>query len=300
MFAAASKAPYAKKGVATAVAASSAIFSRLEESSRCDNRILDAHVPHCVLEEVARNPVQPSEFKGAFEAVISRQEFESFRGEAFLLENLKFDVAQMFSDSFITDATARIAAHEEKKMERVVERERSSSTPDRLARESPGGWDDARRKFTCLICLEVLAAPTILPCSHNFCSDCIQQHVAKCVSVDVTVVHQCPHCRAPFESVTFEPMLDEMICQEVGSLTALSEDEQVSKSDWEQRRGLHFSSKAGKKAGRAAKKTVARAGEEGEEQGEERLRDPRWRGLIIAASILMLGLIIACRRKANA
>ncbi|XP_067930342.1 probable E3 ubiquitin-protein ligase DTX3 [Watersipora subatra] len=44
----------------------------------------------------------------------------------------------------------------------------------------------------CPICMDCLNNPRTLPCSHQFCEECVNQLVSRCKS------HLCPTCRVPF------------------------------------------------------------------------------------------------------
>ena len=46
----------------------------------------------------------------------------------------------------------------------------------------------------CPICMENFIDPAILPCSHKFCKECIDQVVKTAKS------HLCPTCRVPFRT----------------------------------------------------------------------------------------------------
>jgi serine/threonine protein kinase len=41
---------------------------------------------------------------------------------------------------------------------------------------------DEQRNYTCAICLDLLTAPVVLPCSHRFCAPCIAQHLDSAVA----------------------------------------------------------------------------------------------------------------------
>jgi hypothetical protein len=84
-------------------------------------------------------------------------------------------------------------------------------------------WDLLKDKYPCCICVDVLAAPTLLSCSHSFCGQCFEDHRNRCVPCDgnnldmqtssfsydnVDVVVECPTCRQTVLHTSFERTLD--------------------------------------------------------------------------------------------
>ncbi|KIP03802.1 hypothetical protein PHLGIDRAFT_42567, partial [Phlebiopsis gigantea 11061_1 CR5-6] len=58
---------------------------------------------------------------------------------------------------------------------------------------------------TCLICLNSLRNPAVLPCGHVFCHDCIVRVVRNVEPF--THQHFCPTCRIPFTITHIDPQL---------------------------------------------------------------------------------------------
>ncbi|XP_078098838.1 E3 ubiquitin-protein ligase TRIM21-like [Sander vitreus] len=48
-------------------------------------------------------------------------------------------------------------------------------------------------RFLCFICLDVFTDPVTIPCGHNFCKNCITEHL------NVNVQRQCPMCKELFD-----------------------------------------------------------------------------------------------------
>jgi hypothetical protein len=82
--------------------------------------------------------------------------------------------------------------------------------------EAEKQWARLQRDYLCPICLDVLAAPTILgPCGHTFCGDCLDQYIDNrlpVVSDSFFLQHNCPTCRCPIELALKERYLDKLIC----------------------------------------------------------------------------------------
>ncbi|EKM50606.1 uncharacterized protein PHACADRAFT_263970 [Phanerochaete carnosa HHB-10118-sp] len=58
---------------------------------------------------------------------------------------------------------------------------------------------------TCLICLNALRTPAVLPCGHVFCYDCIVRVVRNVQPF--TQQHFCPTCRVPYTISIVDPQL---------------------------------------------------------------------------------------------
>ena len=61
--------------------------------------------------------------------------------------------------------------------------------------------DDNARKYECSICLDILLLPKLLPCSHTFCTQCLQKHISAHSVVDPaspsrSLCFECPECRS--------------------------------------------------------------------------------------------------------
>uniref|UniRef100_A0A8C4TIW4 Tripartite motif-containing protein 65-like n=1 Tax=Erpetoichthys calabaricus TaxID=27687 RepID=A0A8C4TIW4_ERPCA len=52
-------------------------------------------------------------------------------------------------------------------------------------------------RYSCLLCLDVLSEPVSLPCGHNFCMICINDHWDQ---LDTEEAYRCPQCRMEFPS----------------------------------------------------------------------------------------------------
>lgn len=101
-------------------------------------------------------------------------------------------------------------------------------------------WSALQSKYTCAICFDVLAAPTILPCSHSFCGGCLVEYTESCVCPGnaVEVIKNCPECRSEFREITYEKVLDEVISEQVESIERdqLSAAETEYRKSWKARR----------------------------------------------------------------
>lgn len=98
-------------------------------------------------------------------------------------------------------------------------------------------WDGLTSRFKCGICIDVLAAPVILSCSHNFCGDCLYKHLRHSEVLTDEISSLCPECRTEFipSQIIFERALDELIQSEVESFK-LSSSHSESVREWEIRR----------------------------------------------------------------
>jgi hypothetical protein len=94
-------------------------------------------------------------------------------------------------------------------------------------------WKRFPENHTCVICCDLLAAPTVLGCGHSFCGECISDYMDSCRSEGEMddVVHNCPVCRVEILGVTREIILDEDIVKFVDGC-----EDCVEKSDWQERR----------------------------------------------------------------
>jgi len=113
-------------------------------------------------------------------------------------------------------------------------------------------WQKLRSEFKCNICLEVMAAPTLVgPCGHSFCGACLDEWVQRCQNTNasdpfgVEVQHRCPTCRGSIQLAIFERHLDQLLLDRATKVTALlrdlpdekeSGDEVAAVADWHARR----------------------------------------------------------------
>ena len=113
-------------------------------------------------------------------------------------------------------------------------------------------WDEITSRFKCGICIDVLAAPVILSCSHNFCGDCLQTHLCHSEVYTDEITSLCPECRTEFNpsQIIFERALDELIQSEVESFKKSSPFSE-SAAEWEIRRANYLNrKKCAKKSGK--------------------------------------------------
>ncbi|XP_074530393.1 E3 ubiquitin/ISG15 ligase TRIM25-like [Halichoeres trimaculatus] len=71
-----------------------------------------------------------------------------------------------------------------------------------------------RESFSCSICLDLLGDPVALPCGHNYCMSCIQNHWD---TEDEKRVYSCPQCRQTFtpRPVLLRNTMLEIVLQEL-------------------------------------------------------------------------------------
>merc|ERR1711916_325519 len=67
----------------------------------------------------------------------------------------------------------------------TARRGEGTSAADGLIRQS-----SLKKQVTCALCLDVFTEPTMLPCSHTFCTDCLKNLARTSNSI------ACPSCRA--------------------------------------------------------------------------------------------------------
>lgn len=95
-----------------------------------------------------------------------------------------------------------------------------------------GLWEELAARFHCSICLDVLAAPHVLSCSHSFCWTCVKKWDDSCTYEDAELVHVCPMCQTVCEDPpTFERMMDELIVAQVETVPDCSQ-----KAEWSSKR----------------------------------------------------------------
>jgi hypothetical protein len=101
-------------------------------------------------------------------------------------------------------------------------------------------WTAMEDKYSCAICHDVMAAPVILPCSHDFCAGCVEDmnNAVHAHSLDVEVVRTCPCCRAEYTHAIYQRTLDADIHEQVLKMDekALSTSERSLRAEWLKRR----------------------------------------------------------------
>ena len=102
-------------------------------------------------------------------------------------------------------------------------------------------WNALVKEHHCALCLDVLAAPVIISCSHDFCGDCMNGYMKSTEGEGATCF--CPLCRAEIESKgIYNRGLDAIIVKKVEALPGVSSQSK----DWGRRRGDYFSSLSGR------------------------------------------------------
>lgn len=172
-------------------------------------------------------------------------------------------------------------------------------------------WDAIKQQYPCALCCDVLAASTVLECSHSFCWACIDEMRQENASLDPTVlmVYDCPSCKTGFTRNYFEPVVD----RAVEALVAAYPWEDYRKQDYQERREKYFKNerkledkRRAKEAKRlqrekaAAAAATTTAGATGGEGSQEAPLEPHWleqlNGVIIVSAVLMVVLFVASRR----
>jgi hypothetical protein len=94
-------------------------------------------------------------------------------------------------------------------------------------------WNNVVKDQKCLLCIDLLAAPVILGCTHSFCGSCIHNYTHCGGDSEADVTHFCPICRSEILSKgIYERNLDMSIVNQVESLHFSCE--QIE--DWKARR----------------------------------------------------------------
>jgi hypothetical protein len=111
----------------------------------------------------------------------------------------------------------------------------SAGTTDACANQL---WEKIRDEYKCALCLDVLAAPTLLECSHNFCGVCAEELVSRCVPCSPVydgdcVVVSCPTCRTEIHS---NPVFERMLDQKIEEAARTVPDNFAPKMAWAERR----------------------------------------------------------------
>jgi hypothetical protein len=109
------------------------------------------------------------------------------------------------------------------------------STITSLAQLS-GDWDSLLLGHKCSICQDVLAAPVIINCTHNFCGLCLESYTRCAPSDQGKVTHFCPECRVEIETRgIYERTLDDAIAKKVEKISYCEQS-----TDWKNRRNEYF------------------------------------------------------------
>jgi len=77
-------------------------------------------------------------------------------------------------------------------------------------------WRDGNE--TCSICMDVLDRPTLTPCNHMFCFECIQ------MTYQHDVRHRCPLCRTPSDGLPLKELTEQEVPEELGPKVWRSHD----------------------------------------------------------------------------
>ena len=107
-------------------------------------------------------------------------------------------------------------------------------------------WNHLSSKFRCCICLDVLAGPVILSCSHSFCGKCLCDHISLNETVpNNEIVSLCPECRSVFHpnQIIFERVLDQLIQSEVEKInSSINIDPVITQEiyEWKKRRDAYL------------------------------------------------------------
>lgn len=115
-------------------------------------------------------------------------------------------------------------------------------------------WNGFKSKYPCDMCHDVLAAPVVLPCTHNFCGLCVHEMFNNCQSSEIEVAHRCTVCgcdQIKQEHAIYERTLDQTITIEVLVFPDCAE-----KREW-QRRQHTFHDLLMKKTGRKEEEFVS-------------------------------------------
>lgn len=151
-------------------------------------------------------------------------------------------------------------------------------------------WEQLALRYSCSICQDVLAAPTILNCSHNFCGSCLEDWKSSCIAQEensVEVVQTCPMCKTEVECCIFERAFDAEICQAVDNVS-----DSESKSEWKSRRASYLEFR------KKMECLKIQRNEPEEEEGES--NDEIWETLkawaVPVITLAVLYLVVVCRK----
>lgn len=177
-------------------------------------------------------------------------------------------------------------------------------------------WEMLKDKYPCAICQDLLAAPSILNCSHSFCGSCLTDMIESCVLTNTDgdddaeldelqqsceIAYRCPQCKEEITNTTFERLLDSDIQRLVDAVPDCE-----AKKHWKERRGKFLKSQIGKRgAGKSAGAAGSRrrnwgphsryrsAAEEEDEEFWETVKEYA----IPILGFAVLALICVCRMK---
>ena len=115
-------------------------------------------------------------------------------------------------------------------------------TADELHRK----WEILRRELTCCsLCLDVLAAPNLVDCSHSFCGKCLEDYLESATPQPVENSYflsqpPCPCCRAPIQACYYQRSLDDIIVMRVERERCFKEAAYPPYLEWAERRRDHL------------------------------------------------------------
>ncbi len=93
-----------------------------------------------------------------------------------------------------------------------------SSNYDQSLRDIIQSWRDGNE--TCSICMDAMDRPTVTPCNHMFCFECIQ------TSFQHDATHRCPLCRTCCDDTPLRELTEQSIPEQTGPKTWRSHDTQ--------------------------------------------------------------------------
>jgi hypothetical protein len=224
----------------TDINADESVVSTVVKSNSEEVNVTDeSDIPKSVTELILKRPIQPLELEIAKQFITHETNIfnnlnESQKEEHWTLVldfikdkkcmEMAMEKMQAISDGqiFATDFGDSLASS-------------SDSSNKALNPFAMSKWDELRQRFKCCICLDVLAAPLVTSCTHNYCGYCLQECMAKCDATEA-ITYNCPECREPFDNTTYERTLDDEIRRQVDSIVSFTDEELKAKEDWEVRR----------------------------------------------------------------
>lgn len=268
-------------------------------------------VPEEVREEILQNPPSQAEVDASIQVVSSTSNvFDSFtqaygtvseRAQQHIISQVSSIVSspEVLNNYLMTLRSMHSEEHQEQQEQQALIRDEPKASESTPAPSMPSqtdfptdccSWKTLVDLYGCAICLDLLAAPTILPCSHSFCGSCLDSH--RTTSDNDSCA--CPICRQNFESIIFEKLLDDLIVQSVNGLDHLTPEEQVSKAEWKSRRELYLT-----KSKQSKEEIAASASLNSEEFTEEELAIVNSTFVIAVFVVAVVSIIYLGRMRAK-
>ena len=184
-------------------------------------------LPSVQMQEIVLPPTHPNLYKHLHECIHARMELDIIEGQtnrrARCLHYIRWlrQAATHFSlnrvSEFGVPTLDNHAPSESKSMDAFVD-SLGSATYDQSLRDVLESWKKGNE--TCSICMDAMDRPTLTPCNHLFCYECIQ------TAYEHDITRRCPLCRASAGMSALRELTDKEEDGEIAQQTWHSTDHQ--------------------------------------------------------------------------